>query len=147
MPDHRGSLFDHKKSMLVQLPIYDLDNKLIPTFHLSHRLRVGTIVMAKCSLQCYITSKDYNERKVTFDYYSYILFFNNNHQTYQLNAETIRILAESCEAQSPPPTEHNLPSDASSSTSTVSDSISKALADFPHKKQKTQGKRSNTLFK
>lgn len=65
MPDHRGSLFDHKKSVLVQLPIYDYDNKLIPTFQLSHQLRVGTVIMAKCTLQCYITSKDYNERKVT----------------------------------------------------------------------------------
>ena len=53
MPDHCGSLFDHKKSKLVQLPIYDIDNKLIPTFQLSHRLHVGTIIMAKCSLQCY----------------------------------------------------------------------------------------------
>ena len=35
MPDHCGSLFDHKKSKLVQLPIYDIDNKLIPTFQLS----------------------------------------------------------------------------------------------------------------
>jgi hypothetical protein len=64
MPDHRGSLFDHKKSKLVQLPVYDLDNNLIPTYQLSHRLRVGSIIMAKCSLQCYVTPKDYNERKV-----------------------------------------------------------------------------------
>ena len=64
--DHRGSLFDHKKSKLIQLPIYDLDNKIIPTLQLSHRLRAGTVVMAKCSLQCFITSKveGYKERKV-----------------------------------------------------------------------------------
>ena len=69
MPDHRGSLFNHKKSKLVQLPIYNIDNKLIPTFQFSHRLHVGTIIMAKCSLQCYITSKNYNEQKVLL--YSY----------------------------------------------------------------------------
>ena len=69
MPDHHGSLFDHKKSKLVQLPIYDIDNKLIPMFQFSHHLRVRTIIMAKYSLQCYIISKNYNEQKVIL--YSY----------------------------------------------------------------------------
>lgn len=45
----------------------------------------------------------------------------------------IRVLADSYEPITSPPPQHNLPSD----NATISDTISKALSDFPHKKQKT----------
>ena len=38
MPDHRGTLFEHKHSKLAQLYIYDIDNELIPTYELSNKL-------------------------------------------------------------------------------------------------------------
>ena len=64
MPDHIGSLFQHKHSKLVQLNIYDINFNLIPTFHLSQSLKTGTVVMAKCTLHCYITPGDYKNKKV-----------------------------------------------------------------------------------
>ena len=64
MPGHLGSLFQHKNSKLVQLETYDIDNNLIPTFHLSKALRTGTVIMARCTLHSYITPGLHKDRKV-----------------------------------------------------------------------------------
>ena len=63
---------------------------------------------------------------------------------YQLNTSLIRILAESNEPVSIP-SGHNLPGDelrtitmATNEPAPVSDPITKAINDFPHKKQKVQ---------
>ena len=66
MPDHRGSLFQHKHSKLVQLKTYDINFNLIPTFRLSQTLKPGTVIMANCTLHCYITTGQFKSRKVTY---------------------------------------------------------------------------------
>jgi hypothetical protein len=139
MPDHRGSLFQHKHSKLIQLNISDTNNNLIPTYDLSKNLRLGTVIMAKCTIHCYISPGTYKSRKVPQSIYSSHSYLTIFPQTYQINADMIRILSDSEEPLSLH-TEHNLPSVASStpssSTSTAT-AITKAITDFPRKKQKT----------
>ena len=66
MPDHRGSLFQHKHSKLIQLKTYDINFNLIPTYRLSQTLKPGTVIMANCTLHCYITTGQFKSRKVSY---------------------------------------------------------------------------------
>lgn len=137
MPDHKGSLFQHKHSKLVQLNTYDLNFNLIPTFELSQTLTTGTVIMAKCTLHCYITPGHFKNRKVIFillpPFQKLMTLFL---QTYQLNADMIRVLANSEENISDSiPTKHDLIANSTPSTPSTS-AITKAITDFPNKRIK-----------
>jgi hypothetical protein len=54
LPDHRGPYFQQKKSKLIQLDIRDINDQLIPPWHMYEKLRPGTLVLIQGSLICWI---------------------------------------------------------------------------------------------
>ncbi|KAJ6576492.1 hypothetical protein DFH09DRAFT_804372, partial [Mycena vulgaris] len=81
LPDFGGDYFDLVKSKLVQHDIRDTEANLIPPWKMYEALRPGTLVLVLVTLRCFSMSddggKDRRQRKI-----------------YQMNAESIRILAE-----------------------------------------------------
>ncbi|KAJ7802843.1 hypothetical protein B0H13DRAFT_1931667 [Mycena leptocephala] len=82
--DYGGAYFNHSKAKLVQLDVRDAKNNLIPPWKFYDALKPGTLILAMCSLHCYTMAED--RQKKTKD-----------RKIYQLNAHTIRVLAESDE--------------------------------------------------
>ncbi|KAJ7911255.1 hypothetical protein B0H13DRAFT_2272077 [Mycena leptocephala] len=78
LPDYGGSYFNHIKAKLVQLDVRDAHNNLIPPWKHYDALKPGTLILALCSLHCYTMTDDRGK-------------------IYQINAHTIRVLAESDE--------------------------------------------------
>ncbi|KAJ7933882.1 hypothetical protein B0H13DRAFT_2500648 [Mycena leptocephala] len=82
LEDYGGPYFNHVKAKLVQLDVRDAKNNLIPPWKFYDALKPGTLILALCSLHCYTMTddrgKEPKERKI-----------------YQINAHTIRVLAES----------------------------------------------------
>ncbi|KAJ6476676.1 hypothetical protein C8R47DRAFT_1075544 [Mycena vitilis] len=84
LPDYGGPFFNHVRSKLVQLDVRDVNNDLIPPWKFYEALKPGTLVLALVSLHCFVmtdtSGKERKERKI-----------------YQMNAHSIRVLAESDE--------------------------------------------------
>ncbi|KAJ7891180.1 hypothetical protein B0H13DRAFT_1524774, partial [Mycena leptocephala] len=88
LPDFGGDYFNLVKNKLVQHDIRDVHSNLVPPWKIYEALRPGTLVLVLVTLHCFVmkddSSKEPRERKV-----------------YQMNAESIRILAESDEDVEP----------------------------------------------
>ncbi|KAJ7930753.1 hypothetical protein B0H13DRAFT_2531805 [Mycena leptocephala] len=84
LPDYGGSYFNHSKAKLVQLDVRDAKNNLIPPWKFYDALKLGTLILAMCSLHCYTMVEDRQKK-------------TKERKIYQLNAHTIRVLAESDE--------------------------------------------------
>ncbi|KAG6827289.1 hypothetical protein H0H92_012474 [Tricholoma furcatifolium] len=76
--DFRGPFFNLINNKLVQLDIMDGDNKLIAPWKFYDALKPGTLILANCSLHCFIMRNNNNKGDVR--------------KIYQINAHSIRIL-------------------------------------------------------
>lgn len=63
-PDYGGPYFQQTHSMLVQLDVRDVNNALIPVWDFYKALRPGTLVLANCSLHCFLLKDSNPPRKV-----------------------------------------------------------------------------------
>ncbi|KAJ7439440.1 hypothetical protein B0H11DRAFT_2253912 [Mycena galericulata] len=88
LPDFGGDYFNLVKAKLVQHDICDVNNNLIPPWDLYDALKPGTLVLVLVTLHCFNMvddgGKERKERKI-----------------YQMNAHSIRVLAESDEYVEP----------------------------------------------
>ncbi|KAJ7130747.1 hypothetical protein C8R43DRAFT_957109 [Mycena crocata] len=84
LPDYGGAYFNHIKSKLVQLDVRDISNELIAPWKFYDALRPGTLVLILVSLHCFLMTDDYSKDK-------------KEKKIYQLNAHSIRVLADSDE--------------------------------------------------
>ncbi|KAJ7436015.1 hypothetical protein B0H11DRAFT_1755436 [Mycena galericulata] len=88
LPDFGGDYFNLVKAKLVQHDIRDVNNNLIPPWDLYDALKPGTLVLVLVTLHCFNMvddgGKERKERKI-----------------YQMNAHSIRVLAESDEYVEP----------------------------------------------
>jgi hypothetical protein len=63
MPDYGGPYFNLRANKLVQLDIRDLSGDLIPPWKMFECLRPGTVILASCTLHCFVMN-DLVDRKV-----------------------------------------------------------------------------------
>lgn len=93
----------HKTSKLVQLDIYDINDNLVPPWKMWDVLRPGTVILANCSLHCFIMKDKFKDQKVPFHLTTSLqLCWPYISQLYQINAHSICVLAESIEPVLPP---------------------------------------------
>jgi hypothetical protein len=82
MPDYGEPYFNHTISKLVQLDITDEDNQLVPPWKMYDALRPGTLVLANCSLHCFLMTDTKVQQKVSVVIYCAIQFRNGDHTSY-----------------------------------------------------------------
>lgn len=54
MPDYRGPFFNHTSNKLTQLHIVDEEDRSVPPWKMYDTLRTGTLILANCSLHCFL---------------------------------------------------------------------------------------------
>lgn len=63
--DYGGPYFQHIHNKLVQLDVRDVHNELIAPWEFHRALRPGTLILANCTLHCFIMNDGGSERKVS----------------------------------------------------------------------------------
>jgi hypothetical protein len=64
MPDYGGPFFNHTINKLTQLDIVDEEDQLIPPWKMYDALKPGTLILANCSLHCFLMADVKVQRKV-----------------------------------------------------------------------------------
>jgi hypothetical protein len=64
MPDYGGPFFNHTSNKLTQLHIVDEEDRLVPPWKMYDALRTGTLILANCSLHCFLMTEAKVQRKV-----------------------------------------------------------------------------------
>ncbi|KAF8875202.1 hypothetical protein CPB84DRAFT_1853327 [Gymnopilus junonius] len=84
LPDYDPSIFHLTYNKLIQQDIRDANDKLIPQWEISKALAPGTIVLCRCTIECYniATSDSKNNMGLGYNHY------------YQLSIDAIKIIAE-----------------------------------------------------
>lgn len=60
--DYGGPYFRHVVNKLVQLDVRGIDGNLIPPWELYKALRPGTLILANCSLHCFVMKAGASDR-------------------------------------------------------------------------------------